>query len=270
MDIWLFCLVKLKIAGCPARAGVRNPGLENRGQVVQIHIAISVCVGRRRRVVEELTIGIPGVTVIGWWHGRTALTTLMTRRPDVCVWIRTSSKPTAALMPILMRPRMASFPARKSSSTWVVPLSRAFGSWWSIRTRNAARGSSPSSRSPTTKRRRDGWCGPPIGTRASTPPCQNSDRNHKSVQAPRRLPLVRVSAFSGLGGRFTWEGSCLIQPRPSAPPRRKGRRVRFGPAKHVLSGQDPFDEGTMIDDEEPPGLPSTHLPAFRLPSPSSK
>ena len=46
--------------GCPAPAGVRNLGLENRDQVVQIHIAISVGVGRRRRVVEELTIGIPG------------------------------------------------------------------------------------------------------------------------------------------------------------------------------------------------------------------
>ena len=42
-------------------------------------------------------------------------------------------------MSILMRPRMASFAVRKSSGTWVVPLSR-FGIWWSIRPRNAARG----------------------------------------------------------------------------------------------------------------------------------
>src|SRR4029077_8136518 len=46
----------------PTAQSVRKTGLglENRGQVVQIHIAISVGVGRRRRVVEELTIGIPG------------------------------------------------------------------------------------------------------------------------------------------------------------------------------------------------------------------
>jgi hypothetical protein len=39
---------------------VADLGLENRGQVVRIHTAISVGVGRRRRVVEELTIGVPG------------------------------------------------------------------------------------------------------------------------------------------------------------------------------------------------------------------
>jgi hypothetical protein len=40
-------------------------------------------------------------------------------------------------------------------------------------------------------------------------------------------------------------------------------------AQRALSGEDPFDEGTTIDDEAPRGLPSTHSPAIRLPSPSS-
>ncbi len=41
-------------------------------------------------------------------------------------------------------------------------------------------------------------------------------------------------------------------------------------AKRVLSGEDPFDEATMIGDEEPPELAEAHFLAIRLPSPSSK
>ena len=96
---------------------------------------------------------------------------------------------------------------------------------------------------------------PPAGTRwVRQPPtrvyapCQNSDQNHISVQALHRLPLVRVSAFSRQGRRFPWEGLCLIQPPPSAPPRRKIARM------------DPFDEATIIDDEEPPELAEHPLP----------
>ena len=39
-------------------------------------------------------------------------------------------------------------------------------------------------------------------------------------------------------------------------------------SKRVFSGEDPFDEATMIDDEEPRSWPSIRLPAIRLPTPA--
>jgi TatD DNase family protein len=76
------------------------------------------------------------------------------------------------------------------------PSFTRFGSWWSFRTRNAARGvvavvtiADDLEAALWVVRAAD------LDPRVYAP-CQNSDQNHISVQALRRLPLVRVSAFS--------------------------------------------------------------------------
>jgi hypothetical protein len=74
------------------------------------------------------------------------------------------------------------------------------------------------------------------------------------VQAPRRLPLVRVSAFSRQGRvGIPWEG-LMSDSATTERPAEKGRRVRFGPGPACAQRGGPVRRGDHDRRRGPPGL----------------